>query len=223
MGPTTQTNTTKARSVGYWFIHAAIILAAIIAAAGNVVQGLALTIGRPLWNLGDAPLPGLPLERLPIFLQAELREGASGTLVDSDLALRLLNIVPLFVEALTVVVAAWLLLRVLARVANREAFSTTAITRWRALAATLLAGGLLTGFINTAAFIYVNWSVGLLWMDRGFTREEQIDFLGGDYMAVGIDLPHWPIPLLVAGLVALALTAAFRAGAQLERDVDGVI
>ena len=223
MGQDMQPRTTKTRRLGSFFIHAAIIIAVVFAAAGNLSRGVALSLGRPPINLGNEPLPGLPLDRLPILLQAQLREGATGTLADSDLILRLLNIVPLFLEALTVVFAAWLLLRVLGRVAVREAFSVGVIRSWRALTATLLAGGLSTGLINTAAFFYLNWNLGLLWMDRGLDREERIAFLGGDYSGIGVALPHWPLPVLVAGLVSLALTTAFRAGAQLERDIDGVI
>ncbi|WP_147104923.1 DUF2975 domain-containing protein [Nesterenkonia populi] len=223
MSQETEIRTTGARRMGAWVIRAAIVLAALFGIAGNISRGVALSLGRPPINLGTEPLPGLPLDRLPILLQAELREGATGTVEDSDLVLRLLNIVPLFLEALTVVVAAWLLLRVLSRVAAREAFSTQVVSRWRALTGVLLAGGLLTGLINSAAFLYLNWNLGLLGMDRGLDPEERDAFLGGDYMAVGIDVPHWPIPVIIAGLVALALTAAFRAGAQLERDVDGVI
>ncbi|MGJ9426868.1 hypothetical protein ACHABX_13620 [Nesterenkonia halotolerans] len=223
MSQDTLPRTTKRRSLGTWLTYAAIIVAVVLGVAGNISRGVALSLGRPPINLGTEPLPGLPLERLPILLQAELREGATATVADSDLILRLLNIVPLFLEALTVVIAAWLLLRVLGRVAAREAFTTTVIRRWRALTATLLAGGLLTGLTNTAAFLYLNWNLGLLGMDRGLDREERVAFLGGDYMAMGVDVPHWPIPVIIAGLVSLALTAAFRKGAQLERDVDGVI
>lgn len=35
--------------------------------------------------------------------------------------------------------------------------------------------------------------------------------------------PQWPIPVVIGGLIADALLAAFRSGAQLMEDVDGVI
>jgi hypothetical protein len=55
------------------------------------------------------------------------------------------------------------------------------------------------------------------------TPEQQDAFLGGDYQSIGTNLPQWPVSVIVAGLVAAALTAAFRAGARLEDDVDGVV
>lgn len=221
MGVAAQTWTTKPKGVVYWLVRVVIIAVTAVWAVSLVLEGFMLIMGRLLWTIGGAE-PGLPLDRLPVFLQAGLRPGTSGTMQDADLVLRLLNAVPLFVEALTVLIAAWLLLRVLRRVAEREAFTPTAISRWRALSVTLIAGGVLTGLLNTVASGYINWHLGL-WPNRdGAGRDAVEELLGGDYSAIGTAIPDWPVAIIVAGLVALALTTAFRVGAQLERDVDGL-
>lgn len=216
------TKPSKPKGVVYWLVRVIIVAVAAVWTVSRVLEGFMLITGRLLWTFGGAE-PGLPLDRLPVFLQADLRPGTSGTMQDADLLLRLLNAVPLFVEALTVLVATWLLLRVLRRVAEREAFTPTAIGRWRALSATLIAGGVLTGLLNTLAVGYINWHLGL-WPNPGVHDREGVeDLLGGDYSGIATAIPHWPVAIIVAGLIALALTTAFRAGAQLERDVDGLV
>ncbi|MGJ9372090.1 hypothetical protein [Nesterenkonia sp. CF4.4] len=212
----------KPKGVIYWLVRVIIVFVAAVWAIGHFFEGLVLITGRYLWTDGTVE-PGLPLERLPMLNQADLRPGTSGTLEDAELSLRLLNAVPLFLETLTVVVAAWLLARVLRRVAEREAFSPTAISGWRALSTTLIVGGVLIGIINTIAVAYLNSYLGLLPSTGAPDPEGTEQLLGGDYSAIAVDLPYWPVTIIVGGLIALALTTAFRAGAQLERDVDGVI
>lgn len=225
MSETMQTNTveaTKPQGVFSRLVRTILITVAALWAISHTSQGFTLITGRFLWTDGNVE-PGLPLEDLPILTSTELRPGTSATMEDADLFLRWANAIPLFLEAATVVVAAWLLLRVLRRVAQREAFSTKTISHWKALSLTLMIGGVLIGLVNTFATLYTSAHVGL-WPSTGqHDPAAQADFLGGDYVGINIDFPYWPISLIVAGLVALALTTAFRAGAQLERDVDGVI
>lgn len=219
---TTTVEETKPQGMFSRLVRAILITVAAFWAISHLSQGFTLITGRFLWTDGNVE-PGLPLEHLPILTTAELRPGTSATMEDADLLLRWANAMPLFLEAATVVIAAWLLLRVLRRVTQREAFSTNTINYWKALALTLMVGGVLIGLINTFATLYTSTHVGL-WPSTGQRdRDAQADFLGGDYVGINIDFPYWPISLIVAGLVALALTTAFRAGAQLERDVDGVI
>lgn len=207
-------------------VRGVVIIVAAFAVLGSFTAGLTTILGRTLFAFGGAD-PRLPLERLPILLQADLREGATGTLADADPLLRVLSGVPLLIEAVTVVLAARLLLVVLGRVSRRDPFGAAALLGWRRLTGTLLIGGVLAGLISTAAFTYLNVALGSWPFGIGagldFSSEERNDFLGGDYQGIGIDFPQWPVSLIVAGLVALALTTAFRTGARLERDVDGVI
>lgn len=205
-------------------VRVVVMLVAGIAAIGMVLEAIALTTGRYLWT-GGGMEPGLPVERLPTFQKAELQVDAPpGTLEDADLLLRLLNAAPLLLEAVTLLGAAWLLLGVLRRVAQREAFNSSVLRRWRALTATLLVGGVLIGLLSTLAVVYATSHMAMLGSGDGIPDfDAQAEFLGADYSGISIGLPHWPIAIIVAGLIALALTTAFRAGAQLERDVDGVI
>lgn len=139
--------------------------------------------------------------------------------------MRLLGAAPSLVHAVTVALAAWLLLRVLRGISGGTPFSPRVLGSWSRLSVVLLAGGALHALLETTAVVYLSSRIGLLFGVGRVTPEQSEAFLGGDYQGIGIDVPQWPVPVpvLVAGLVALALTTAFRAGARLERDVDGVV
>lgn len=196
-----------------------IIIAGIAWALSSIFEGLVLLRGKLLFTFGDGDFT-VPLERLPLFAQAELREGTSGSLADADLLLRALSAVPLFLEALISLLAVWLLLKVLRLVAARDIFSTRTITQWKRLALTLTGGGVLVGAYNTFLFGFAALYPGISNVSEPTRTQE---FLGADYSGIGIDAPYWPVTIIAAGLVAYALTAAFRAGAKLERDVDGLV
>jgi len=121
------------------------------------------------------------------------------------------------------VLAVAFLLRVLRGVAAAEPFSVRVLNGWRALALALLLGGIFQGLADTIAGIYLASRLGLLFAVGHVTSEQADSFLGGDYQGIGTNVPQWPVVIIVAGLVALALTAAFRASARLERDVDGLV
>lgn len=203
-------------------ITCVLVVVAALTVLGSLVTTVVTSTGRMLVTFGDAD-PRLPLSSLPQLLQADLREGASGTLADLDLGMRLLGAAPSLVHAVTVGLAAWSLVRVLRGVSAAAPFSPRVLKSWTYLTLVLLVGGVVEALADTAAVLYLSTRFGLLWSGDGLTPEEKIAFLGGDYMGIGIDVPTWPVPILVAGLVALALTTAFRAGARLERDVDGVV
>jgi hypothetical protein len=46
---------------------------------------------------------------------------------------------------------------------------------------------------------------------------------GADYLGLGVDFSHWPFYMILVGIVAAAITAAFRSGARLEEEVVGVV
>lgn len=81
-------------------------------------------------------------------------------------------------------------------------------------------GGVLVGAYNTFLFGFAALYPGISNVSEPTRTQE---FLGADYSGIGIDAPYWPVTIIAAGLVAYALTAAFRAGAKLERDVDGLV
>lgn len=186
----------------------------------DLVQVITISTGRVLFALGGSD-GRLPLSSLPQLLQADLREGTQGTLADAALSLRLLAAVPSLVHALTITAAAVLLIGILHRVSLGRPFTGEVLSRWRWLTIVLLAGGVLQALADTGANLYLSTRLGFF--GAGFDAEAQAAFLGGDYAGIGTNVPQWPIPILLAGVVALALGAAFRAGARLEEEVDGVV
>lgn len=193
-----------------------IVLTATFGALGAVAEGVTTIAGRVLLAFGGAS-GALPVEALPILSSAGVRPGDdAGALADVDVLLRVLSGVPFVVEGVTIAVAAWLLLRVLDLVAARQPFSDESLRRWRQLTSVLLVGSVIAGAVSSGAVAY-------LWAAVGAGRDRQAEMLGGEYTTLSLGLPHWPVHLLVAGLVALGLTAAFRAGARLKQDVDGLV
>lgn len=208
--------------VSYRLVSTVIVVIATLTVLASLVRAITIITGRTLFAFGGAD-GRLPLVYLPQLLQADLREGATGTLTDAALSLRLLGAVPSLVEVAVIAVAAVALLRVVKGVSRAEPFGATVLANWRLLTLALLGGGILQGLADTVANVYLSSSIGLLLGAGRVTPEQRLEFLGGDYSGIGVNLPQWPLAIIVAGLVALALDAAFRAGARLERDVDGVV
>jgi hypothetical protein len=71
--------------------------------------------------------------------------------------------------------------------------------------------------------MYLGSRIGLLFGSGAVSDQDDYGFLGGGYTAIGLSSPIWTISILIAGIVALALTAAFRQGALLEQEVLGVL
>ncbi|MBF4623259.1 hypothetical protein [Clavibacter sp. VKM Ac-2872] len=176
--------------------------------------------------------PRLPLSDLPQLARADLRPGAAGTLGDADLLLRILGAVPSLIHAITVVLAVAWLLRALRGIAQGQPFHAFVVANWRRLALTLLGGGVLQVVAGGIATAYLAAGLGLGAPTVALSAFGTFGlgglggpqtFLGGDYTDVMSAPVEWPVDLLLAGLVALALTAAFRAGARLAEDADGVV
>jgi len=203
------------------FAEGAIMIVLVLTLLNDISQVITISTGRVLFALGGADAR-LPLSHLPQLLQAELREGTQGTLADADLGLRLLAALPTLLHAVTVTAAAILLIGILYRVALGRPFSSGVLVRWRWLTTVLLVGGVLQSLADTGANLYLSMHIGLLGGGPA-SREEVAAFLGGDYSSIGTNVPQWPIPILLGGVIALALGVAFRAGAQLVEEADGVV
>jgi hypothetical protein len=208
------------RAVG--FAVGAVLLVAFVTAINDLTDAISTISGRALLSFGGGDAR-LPLDRLPQLLQADLREGAHGTLADLDLGMRILGAAPSFIHAITVVAAALLLVGILNRISLGHPFSAAVLRRWRWLPIVLLAGGALQAVIDTVATVYLGSHLGLLFGTGVVSPEERATFLGGDYVSVGTNTPQWPIPILLAGVIALALAIAFRSGSQLAEEADGVV
>lgn len=203
-------------------VRAVLLIVATYAVIGDIAQSVAITTGHATVALGGSD-GRLPLSYLPQLLQAELREGASGTLADAAISLRLLCALPNLIHAATIVLATVYLLRVLRGIAQAQPFDPFVLTSWRRLSVALIVGGMVQSLADTAAMVYLSSRIGLLFGAGHVSEAQRVEFLGGDYETLGTNTPQWQVAVIVAGLVALALTAAFRAGARLERDVDGVV
>ena len=193
----------------------------VLTLLNDIPRAITISTGRVLFALGGADAR-LPLSHLPQLLQAELREGTQGTLADADLGLRLLAALPTLLHAVTVTAAAILLIGILYRVALGRPFSSQVLRRWRWLTAVLLIGGVLQSLADTGAILYLSLHIGLL-TAGSMPREDIVSFLGGDYSIISTNAPQLPIPILLGGIIALALGVAFRAGARLVEEADGVV
>jgi len=193
----------------------------VLTLLNDIPLAITISTGRVLVALGGAD-GRLPLSHLPQLAQAELQKGARGTLADADLGLRLLAALPTVLHAVTVTVAAILLIGILYRVALGRPFSSEVLRRWRWLTAVLLIGGILQSLADTGANLYLSLHSGLS-AALSVSRKDVASFLGGDYSIISTNVPQWPIPILLGGIIALALGVAFRAGAQLVEEADGVV
>lgn len=212
----------RERPKAFRVVRAILLIVASFTVLSNITQAITIATGRTLVAFGGAD-GRLPLAHLPQLLKADLYDGASGTLADADLSLRLLCALPALIHAATIVLATVFLLRVLRGIAQARPFDPFVVTNWRRLSLALLIGGVSQALADTVASVYVASRIGLLFGAGLVSTEQQERFLGGDYQGININSPQWPVSIIIAGLVALALTAAFQAGAKLEKDVDGVV
>jgi hypothetical protein len=187
----------------------------VLTLLSDMVAVITISTGHVLFALGGSD-GRLPLSQLPQLLQADLREGTRGTLADADLGLRILSAAPTLVHAVTITLVALLLLGIIRRVSLGEPFSAGVLNRWKWLTVALLAGGALQAVVETIAVAYLAAGASL-------NNPERVQFLGGDYSGIGINIPQWPVPILLGGVIALALGVAFRSGARLQDEVEGVV
>jgi hypothetical protein len=170
--------------------------------------------GRYLWVSPDLS-PRKPLADLPQLLQADVREGSSMMLDDVPTLLRVLSAAPALIAAVTAVVAALLVARVIRAIASGQPFAARSIRALAGASAVLVVGGLAQGIVDTAATAALtSWITSAT--EAGGPFEHAVE-------ALGVDLPHWPVMIIVVGLVTSALTVAFRQGALLQAETDGLV
>ena len=185
------------------------------AVIGNLGQATAIVAGRSLLAFGDID-PRLPITFLPQLLQAELRNGGTGYLVDVPLWLRIMCVSPLVANSITVFLAALLIAAIIRKIAIGQPFDSRVIRNWKWLSAVLIIGSSVKGLLDAAAGRSIYNLASPDDVAGGFP-------LGADYMGISVDLPHWPILMMLLGVIAAALAIAFRSGARLESEVDGVV
>lgn len=177
-------------------------LVAVGAVVGWVVAPVAAWVGGR----------GIPLEIISPVTVPELDAAGVGhglATYDVDLAdptggQRLLALAPGLVSAVLVVVACWLVVRVMRTVAAGDPFEPRNVTRLRAVAAVLVFGAPVVFFLEMAV--------------RGALLGSMD--LGGLEPAAFLTIP-WPA--FVTGMVVALLAEAFKAGSRLRDDVDGLV
>ncbi|MGL3806167.1 hypothetical protein ACSYDW_08735 [Paeniglutamicibacter sp. R2-26] len=206
--PKSNIRATKFAVVALWLVAGGALIS-------NLGQMITIITGRFLFTFGDID-PRLPLSTLPQLLQAEVRDGGAGYLVDAPLWLRLLCASPLAAHMATVLLAAFLITGIIQRIAAGQPFNASVLHNWKWLSAVLIVGGTIQGALDAMA----GRSIYTLAGDSDVAGQFP---LGADYMAIGVDLPQWPILMMLLGVIAAALAIAFRSGARLESEVDGVV
>lgn len=206
---------TKTRPTSVRLAVTFVLVAAAVGALWRLVQVWGILTAQYLWAGGDLD-PRLPVESLPQLLQADVRDGHSFYLEDLPLWLRAASALPALVYAITIVLAAILVARMLRTIACGDAFGSGVRRTLAGLSVILIGGGILHGLADTVA----------VWLLRQnlfrFSQEHGADDAPA-LRGVGLDLPDWPIMLIVLGLIAAALTIAFRQGARLREEMAGVI
>jgi hypothetical protein len=194
----------------------AICLIVGVAVLNDAVRAITITTGRSLFVFGGAD-GRLPLTYLPQLLQAERRDGSTGFLVDAPSWLRLLCASPAVVHAVTIALAAVVVIQIVRRIAAAQPFAKTVLRNWTRVSLILIIGGVIQGIVDSIAVqaIFDLASVG---------HQGGGEFpLGADYSGIGTNFPQWPFFMILLGIVAAAIATAFRAGAQLEDEAVGIV
>lgn len=188
----------------------------VLSVIADLLNAVALGAGRVIVTSTGAN-PRLVLDALPELLQSDARAGAPQMLVDAGIGTRILYMIPSLFHAAMVIVVATLLLGALRGIAAGRPFSPPVLARWRRMSLALLGGGVVQLALDTTVTNHLGTWIGHYYgLDR--SPASDVHAVGGDFASVAANAPT-----IVAGLVALALTAAFRAGARLVEDADGLV
>ncbi|MGR6742161.1 hypothetical protein ACU6RU_09020 [Microbacterium sp. F1-18] len=198
------------------WIRFAIAVVAALASLKLLIEAAVIVAGHAL-IVGQGADGGLPLTVLPGVEVAILAPGQQGDLRDADPVLRAFASLPLLIEAATIVAGTAMLLAVLRQVAAGRSFEQRNLGVFRMMSLTFLWGGIAAGLMSSASNVYLVANAGPVDSD---TRAE---ILGARYSDLVIGLPQWPLPLVIAGLVAIAIRVALDAGARYSEEADGVI
>lgn len=183
--------------------------------AGQVALALWFVVtGRLLLALGGAN-PYLRVDRLPQLLQADAREGSDGIrLVELDWWVRALGWLPWVLIGVSLALGAWWGIRVLREIGAGRPFTVPVLTGLRRIGLVLSLGGIAAGLVDVAAnAIFIATMTGVDSESSWSSEYEALGFTGG----------QWPLALIVVGVVCLAAGIAFRDGARLAEEAEGVV
>lgn len=187
----------------------------VLALLGGIWRVVSLVRGRE-WNMSGPDAP-LGLQYLPQVTLYEQEGGELMTVLDLPAWLRALAVAPGLVESGALAVAAMVLMTVLMAIGQGHSFSDAVQLYLGRIATTLVASTVAVVVIDVVAL----WQIDVAISDhRSMARDAGETF---DIVGFGTNPPAFPLMALALGLVAAALRWAFRDGARLEREVEGVV
>ncbi|PQZ95814.1 hypothetical protein CQ018_00480 [Arthrobacter sp. MYb227] len=204
----TSTKSTNIALVAVWIVAGGAILA-------NLIQ-LSITLtGRFIFFFWE-PDTRMPITALPQVLRADVRFDADGYLTDVPSLIRALCATPTVTNTLTVLLSAIFVAGIIRKIAHGQPFDKKVVRNWKILGFVLVIGGTIEGILDTVA------GQSLMGAE-GFPDENGNFELGAEYMILVVNSPQWPILLMLLGVISAALAIAFRSGARLEIEVEGVV
>ncbi|PFG34240.1 DUF2975 domain-containing protein [Sanguibacter antarcticus] len=214
--PVARTAPRRASAVRERIAAGAVVGVAALAVLADLLQ--AITFATP-WTVPIAATanPRLALAPLPQLFASDVHAGILEA-GDAGWSTRLLYVGPSLLHAAVVVVATILLLRIMHAIAAREPFSARTVRAWPQLAAALLCGGVAQLIVDTVANDRLT-----AWATLTYGADRSAPGAPGTTLSEGMAAVGANVPTVVVGLLALALTAAFHAGAKLAEDADGLV
>ena len=141
----------------------------------------------------------------------------TATIEDPTVVETLLGLVVTLGQIPVVIVAVWLLRRVLESVRRGEPFGAASVRRLRQIGAVLIAGGLVVEVVVTQVrqelWDHLPRTVQFAWHPPNDAQA----------FPARVEPFEWPVTILLAGLVALVLAEVFAYGARLREDVEATI
>jgi len=215
MAETQQATPPKVARKGAGATGVLIMVMVAVSVLGAVFYAFTMVTGGYLLNaiLGHWWLA--PLTDVHEFTQAELRPGATGDILDLPLEFRVAAALPPIALAVTALIGGRLAIRLLGAIRAGDAFGVATVALWPKLAAVLLGGSAVYLVAAGAVFFPLHSAIVMNGPRPSWLEAYEVIGLSGF-----VDLP-WIYILL--GLLAGVLGMAFRQGAKLQDEVEGVV
>lgn len=197
--------------------HKRVRVATGIANAGVIVSGTVIAAGivlPPWWPIALNLHMGRP-SPIDNFIRVVFGYPIPEPFLYGDMPLHewVATSLPLVVQFITVVACTILLSRLLTAVAPDGAFGARSRRTLSILGIIGLSGGILLFGVGV-----LSWILGRSWLPP--------DPSAGPYQIAMVNqfpFPQWPLTFLLIGIVASALSVAFKTGARMEEDLEGVV
>ncbi|MCG2622996.1 hypothetical protein LVY72_13925 [Arthrobacter sp. I2-34] len=122
-----------------------------------------------------------------------------------------LELAPIILQAIILAVLTFAIARLLAGIPGGDSFAPSVRKSLTLLSVAALAGAIIQFSVGLLA-----WTICKGWHDANFGPVNDLVYGRPPF-------PDWPVTLLIIGILAAALRAAFRDGAQLREEVAGIV